>query len=339
MPTLPSTMVALRGSDVGLPDDLVDDVAGKLPTTTITSYGDGFGRISAQPRACGRAHGNVTGRLRDGRHAGTAHSTRHPARPSAALDAGKAVLINGRAPSTDTVSVTAPGRHRRRAGRQAHDCCRRAEGDPGKTVQLPAVAAHVGAYSALGGLIVSPATATKLGLNATLDERLLTLSRPAHQGEIDAARSLLLARSTHASGDFELTVHETLDDSKLLLVPLALLAISTLVTFGVTAISTSLSAAESKSDFATLSAIGAQPAVRRRLAIGQATVLALLGGVLGIAAGLVPMAAVIAVRSDVLDFTVPWQVIALALVGVPLIAGLGAGVFTRARLPLVRRLT
>ena len=174
-------------------------------------------------------------------------------------------------------------------------------------------------------LIVSPATATKLGISPTLDERLLTLSRPAHQGEIDAARSLLLARSTHADGDFELTVHETLDDSKLLLVPLALLAISTLVTFGVTAISTSLSAAESKGDFATLSAIGAQPAVRRRLAIGQAAVLALLGGVLGIAAGLVPMAAVIAVRSDVLDFTVPWQVIALALVGVPVVAGLGAG--------------
>jgi putative ABC transport system permease protein len=68
-------------------------------------------------------------------------------------------------------------------------------------------------------------------------------------------------------------------------------------------------------------------------------VLALLGGVLGIAAGLVPMAAVIAVRSDVLDFTVPWQVIVLALVGVPVISGLGAGLFTRARLPLVRRLT
>jgi putative ABC transport system permease protein len=51
------------------------------------------------------------------------------------------------------------------------------------------------------------------------------------------------------------------------------------------------------------------------------------------------VAAVIAVRPGVLDFTVPWQVIALALVGVPVIAGAGAGLFTRSRLPLARRLT
>ena len=51
------------------------------------------------------------------------------------------------------------------------------------------------------------------------------------------------------------------------------------------------------------------------------------------------MTAVIAVRSDVLTFTIPWQVVALALVGVPALAAAGAGLFTRSKLPLARRLT
>lgn len=321
-PNLPSNLIALQDNQQKpLPADLVKAVAAALPTTGTAAYGDGYG--TSKSARIAESFGAGPNFTINNVMVGTPALLTALGIPDAipALTAGKAVLIDGRSVPAGSVPVVV------------------GDGNNDTSVTLPAVAAKVGSYSELGPLLVSPSVAGRLGLNTDLDVQLLTLSRPAHQSEIDTVSSMLLARSTSANGDYGLQVHQTLDDRKLLLVPLALLAISTLVTFGVTAISTSLSAAESKGDFATLSAIGAQPAVRRRLAIGQAAVLALLGGVLGIAAGLVPMGAVIAVRSDVLDFTVPWQVILLALVGVPVVAGVGAGLFTRARLPLVRRLT
>ncbi len=239
-----------------------------------------------------------------------------------ALAAGKAVVINGSDVLDGQLAITIADS----SGNESQH-------------SIPAVAATVGNYQDLGAAIVSPARAKELGLNPATNNRLWTLKAKPGASRVDAANALVLAAATTQSALGSIQVENGLDDSGMLLVPLALLAISTLVTFGVTAIATALSAAESKGDFATLSAVGATPFVRRKLAMGQAGVLALLGGVLGIAAGLVPVSAVIAVRSDVLVLTVPWQVIALALLVVPLIAALGAGLFTRSRLPLSRRLT
>ncbi|MDX6230003.1 MAG: putative transport system permease protein, partial [Frankiales bacterium] len=319
VPSLPSKTVALSSYDGKEPAaDLVRAVAASFPTTSVAAFGngqDGGGSafLAGQPSDPHYVSNLSVG----GPDLLTALGI-----PEAipALNAGKGVLIVGR---------TVDGRVGLHVTKASVD----------NEVSLPAVEAPVGGYSELGGLIVSAATAQRLGLSTVPNQRLMVLSRKPAQPELDAANALLLSRSADASGQNGLSYERGLDDSKLLLVPLALLAISTLVTFGVTAISTALSAAESKGDFATLSAVGATPFVRRRLAMGQAAVLALLGGILGIAAGLVPMAAVIAVRSNVLDFTVPWQVIALALVGVPVIAGAGAGLFTRSRLPLARRLS
>lgn len=208
------------------------------------------------------------------------------------------------------------------------------------TRTLPAVAATVPRNYELGEAFVSQATARSLQIDDAYNTVALVLTGPVKTHDRDAARSVLLQRQAPNAPDYVNLVSETgLDNGKSVLVPLALLAISTLVTFGVTAISTALSASEGRPDLATLGAVGATPFLRRRLAMTQAAVLALLGGVLGILAGLVPMGAVIAVRSDVLTFTIPWQVIALALLGVPVLAGLGAGLLTRSGLPLIRRLT
>ena len=322
VPALPATMVALQNYDLSAPlsDDLVRAVSAALPTTGVAAYGDSQGSrdtyasLADQPTAAPFVSNVAVGGPDLLRALGIASAI-------PALERGEGVLLVGR---------TVNGQVRLNVGDNQGN---------NKVVSLPTVAATIGGYDALGGLVVSPATARHLGLNDQLSQRLLQLSRKPTQHELDAASAIVLAHSPNADGSVQLTYETGLNDRKLLLVPLALLAISTLVTLGVTAISTALSAAESKGDFATLSAVGASPFVRRRLAIGQASVLALLGGTLGILAGLVPVTAVIAVRRDVLDFTVPWQVIALALVGVPAVAGLGAGLFTRSRLPLARRLT
>lgn len=62
-----------------------------------------------------------------------------------------------------------------------------------------------------------------------------------------------------------------------------------------------------------------------------------LGTVLGIASGFVPAVALIA-AIDRLRLVWPWTTLAEILVGIPLLAGATAWLFTRSRVPLERRL-
>ncbi|MFJ6164598.1 FtsX-like permease family protein [Micromonospora orduensis] len=128
---------------------------------------------------------------------------------------------------------------------------------------------------------------------------------------------------------------------------LLLAAAAGLITVGAAGIATALAAAEGRAELTTLAAVGAAPAVRRLLAICQAGVISGLGSVLGIVAGLGTAAIVLfsVNRQYATDwpapvpypYLVPWPVLGV-LVLVPLVAMLGAGLFTRARLPIERRL-
>ncbi|MEV4655608.1 FtsX-like permease family protein [Micromonospora sp. NPDC049301] len=150
-----------------------------------------------------------------------------------------------------------------------------------------------------------------------------------------------------AFGTFSLSVEQGAgprDNSPLLLL---LAAAAGLITVGAAGIATALAAAEGRAELSTLAAVGAAPAVRRLLAICQAGVIAGLGSVLGIVAGLGTAAIVLfsvnrqfatawPVREPY-PFLVPWPALGV-LVLVPVVAMLGAGLFTRARLPIERRL-
>ena len=317
-PLLPRTMIALASStSTPLSPSLVAAVADGLPVKRQLSFGQATGDRDAFVGEPGGPQSQVT--------IATPALLVALGDPKAAraLADGSLVLLRGSGQPVGRTTI------------RVQD-----NGTTATAATLQAVASTAGPYNAFGSALVSPATAQRLALDPTLNATLLVLSRNSTAKDRQQVTSALLARQSPAATSQVYSQVETgLDDGKSLLVPLALLAISTVVTFGVTTISTALSSAESRPDLATLGAVGAGPAVRRRLAMTQAAVLALLGGLLGIAAGLVPMAAVIALRSGVLIFTVPWQVIVLALVGVPAIAGAGAGLFTRSRLPLVRRLT
>ncbi|NES12748.1 MULTISPECIES: FtsX-like permease family protein [Micromonospora] len=120
-----------------------------------------------------------------------------------------------------------------------------------------------------------------------------------------------------------------------------------LITLGAAGVATGLAAAEGRRDLATLAAVGADPRVRRLLSICQAGVIAVLGSVLGLAAGL-GSAAIILVSlnsryaqawpaQEPYPLVVPGLTVAVLAV-VPLVAMLGAGLFTRSRLPVERRL-
>ncbi|SCG52873.1 FtsX-like permease family protein [Micromonospora halophytica] len=119
------------------------------------------------------------------------------------------------------------------------------------------------------------------------------------------------------------------------------------ITLGAAGVATGLAAAEGRRDLSTLAAVGASPRVRRVLSLCQAGVIAGLGSVLGIVAGL--GSAVVILTSVNRQYAeswpvqvpypivVPWLTLGV-LVVVPLVAMLGAGLFTRSRLAVERRL-
>ena len=252
-PRLPATMVTLQSADSKPVDPaILAAVKATLPVTGVATFGtddsNTFLTIDDTPGG-----GSVT--------VGSASlltALGHP-EASAALASGDLVVLGNGVVGAGTQHLT------------VHT----GDNDVTTSTSLPSLTISAPVYADFGTGFVSAAVAQRLGLTQITPVTALTLSRKPSSHQIAMATAVLLAYHSPMSSSAVYLGNELgLDDRKSLLVPLALLAISTLVTFGVTAISTALSAAESKGDFATLSAVGATPFVRRRLAMGQAAVLA-----------------------------------------------------------------
>ncbi|WP_328299792.1 ABC transporter permease [Streptomyces sp. NBC_00435] len=146
------------------------------------------------------------------------------------------------------------------------------------------------------------------------------------------------------------------DDS---LAMLALTVFAGLVTIGAAGIATGLAQADAEGDLKTLAAVGAPPRVRRTLSGFQCGVVALMGVVLGSAAGILPAvglrlterrAAADMVRHGIesgysaasetvpyMPIAVPWSTLAGLLIAVPVGAALLAALVTRSSGALARR--
>jgi putative ABC transport system permease protein len=86
---------------------------------------------------------------------------------------------------------------------------------------------------------------------------------------------------------------------------------------------------ESRRDRAIVTAVGASPRTRRALAGASACVVAAAAGALAVPAGLIPVVVFRIAQDRGYPIVVPWAPIAIALLGVPLIAGLAAAVASR----------
>jgi len=207
-----------------------------------------------------------------------------------------------------------------------------------RKISLPAVPAGGGVSFAV---FLSPAAAERTGGPVTPAGLLFKTSRVPTEQEEDAAAAAL-ARS--GAPDVGIDVERGYR-SDIALWLLALLAGSAVVALGAAGIATGLAAADGVPDLATLAAVGAAPRTRRRLAAAQAGVIAGLGTLLGVAAGFVPgIAAVKAGGSTNYGsgpesplLAVPWTSVGATAVVVPLLAVLCGWLFTRSRLPMVRR--
>ncbi len=125
---------------------------------------------------------------------------------------------------------------------------------------------------------------------------------------------------------------------------LILAGLAAAVGLGATGISVALTAAESRTDLATLGAIGASPRTRRRIAGAQALVIAGTGAVLGTTGGIAfAWILVLFERHREVQVNLHWALhvpiptVVAILIGIPILAALGSYLLTRSRLPMTRR--
>ncbi|WP_079191601.1 ABC transporter permease [Streptomyces sp. CB00455] len=202
-------------------------------------------------------------------------------------------------------------------------------------------------------LVLPPAAVKSAGLATapygsyfTLDGSVGTEQKQRMEGAIDRM-------GVEASLTIEAGYQGTADLSMIVLTVFA-----GLVTVGAAGIATGLAQADAEADLKTLAAVGAAPRVRRTLSGFQCAVVAMMGVVLGSAAGILPAVGLRLVQRRELEhlyasgaamgyqpeglvpyvpISVPWDTLGALLIAVPLGAGLLAALVTRSGGALARR--
>ena len=216
-------------------------------------------------------------------------------------------------------------------------------------VEVPAMAVDKDLLG-YAGIFVSPAAAESIGMEDSIwTHRYLVESSTEIDGPVSEAVAADM-NTEIADGmvwtDFAVTDYT---DRSTLYTMLAVAALCAFITLGSTAVSTGLIIAEQRRDMTTLGAVGAAPGLRKRFAMWQTVMIALFGAVLGTLAGLLGYGLIREALNRPLTnrypyetlytWELPWVTIAIMLVAVPVVAAIGALVFTKARLPSERRLT
>lgn len=186
--------------------------------------------------------------------------------------------------------------------------------------------------------VVSQEVAEQLGGARTVG---LLVGEDLSRGQQEALEDAVLAADDGAYVAVERGYDRSADRTVLLVLSL----VAGALVLGGTLAATALALSEARPDLATLGQVGARPRTRRAVAAGYALVLGLVGAVLGVLAGLVPgvAAAVPLTRGfassgvygapappDVV-IDVPWGLLALVLVVLPLVSALVAGLAVRSR--------
>jgi putative ABC transport system permease protein len=182
-------------------------------------------------------------------------------------------------------------------------------------------------------------TARSLGLSSQPLLTFATTSRMPTVAEQDRLQAAL-------GGEYAVQVARGPERSNQALVILAIAA--GVIALGAAGMATGLAAADSRAALGTLAAVGASPRLRRALSLSQSGVIAGLGSVLGVIAGLGASTAVLFTQNrgfadawpapQPFPISIPWLNLLVALLVVPGLAMLGAGLLTRSRLPIERRL-
>ncbi|GAA3157354.1 ABC transporter permease [Nonomuraea roseoviolacea] len=213
------------------------------------------------------------------------------------------------------------------------------EGQDRRRLRIPAVTAQ-GADPRQRGAVVSPTVFTRAGYT-TAEQELYVRYRPADWDQFERDISAVDRRTT--------SVTEFGRDRGVDPMTLAAFGLALVLGLGGTLAATGLAAADMRRDLDTLSAVGAARRTRRLVVTAQAGFVAGAGALVGLVGGLAVGVALAfpVVRTIGSDgesptdspvFAVPWLPVAAIVLGLPLLAALVAGVFTRTRWTPARRL-
>ena len=210
------------------------------------------------------------------------------------------------------------------------------------TISVPAAAADLstgdvprGPAPLVAGAVISPATAQRLGLPVIVD--VARADRSAADMDVSEVRQAVIAAApTAGEVGVERIYKSTYITIFAILAVLGALAI-TLGTFS----ATGLALSDARRDLATLVAVGASPRTRRLFAGAQALVLSVIGTVMGVVIGFAPGLAAARTLTGysgtgtVID--IPWSLLAILVIGVPLAVAAITTVVSRGRPPLDER--
>ncbi|MBM7517405.1 FtsX-like permease family protein [Nocardioides nitrophenolicus] len=202
---------------------------------------------------------------------------------------------------------------------------------------LPAVTVRPPGGLGAAALILPPAVATDLHL--TVATTGLVLAPPlSATSEVDLDEALA---STPGTGTLVVERGYQPEDSVRIL-QWVLAVLGGILMLGGTLTATFLALSDARPDLATMAAVGARARTRRRVASSYALVVGLVGALLGAPIGFVPGLAVSRPLSRGDDgstlLAVPWPLLALVVVGLPLLTAAAVGLCARSRLPVVARI-
>jgi putative ABC transport system permease protein len=240
-------------------------------------------------------------------------------RADEALAAGRVVLVRG----SDAFGPEVSDRVRVVLGERSED--------------LPATTVHPPGGLGAASMILPPAVAEDLGLTVATTALVVAPAIPA------AAETDLVEALATVPGAGQLVVergYQPEDSVRILQWVLAVLG--GILMLGGTLTATFLALSDARPDLATMAAVGARPRTRRRVAAAYALVVGLAGALLGTPIGFIPGVAVSRPLSRGDDgstlLVVPWPLLGLVVVGLPLLTAAAVGLCARSRLPLVARI-
>jgi putative ABC transport system permease protein len=170
---------------------------------------------------------------------------------------------------------------------------------------------------------VSPERAVELGFTVvTTDLALVRAATPLTDEQIDGVRAIVdVLDGGYVEAESGPQIN--LGIRRWTLAGFAVFAMA------VVGVAVALVGAESRRDQAILTAVGAEPRIRRRLMAANAGLLALVAGALAVPAGFVPVVVAQIAQAEDYPIVVPWTSIGVVLVGVPLLVAGAAMLVTR----------
>ncbi|ASU85548.1 ABC transporter permease [Nocardiopsis gilva YIM 90087] len=218
----------------------------------------------------------------------------------------------------------------------------------GNVATVPAVT--VDWPSAQYELIIPPTLLKEWGGEARTVGLVAPTDATPGDGAVDRARAAVAkaeaAGFAEATGSVEVVVERDGGAPANMTRLYALISLAAVVAVGASWVAVGLAATDARPEMATLAAVGAAPSTRRRVSGAQGLVITATGVGLGLACGLaLGVAQVLMERhqygyaDESWSVVVPWPLITLITLAIPIITFIGATTAIRPHIPLVRRAT